>query len=154
MHQDDSRHDTILLKRLHNLFYMTIQKVCIRMIPKTCQEQKDALKHTCNDVIDQLATELDLLGKLITCDEIWIYQCDLETKRQSVHWKTSMSPRMRKGRMSKLNMVAVLLDFFIFFFNISIVWLWLNRYPWLDRLTTVLPRGSGQAEKMREEKKA
>jgi len=35
----------------------------------------------------------DILGHVITGDEIWVYQYDPEMKRQSAQWKTANYPR-------------------------------------------------------------
>jgi hypothetical protein len=45
-------------------------------------------------------------------DETWIFQYDPETKRQSTHWKTPNSPRIKKVRMSKSNEKAIVIVFF------------------------------------------
>jgi len=34
----------------------------------------------------------DILGRVITSDETWVYQYDPEMKRQSAQWKTANSP--------------------------------------------------------------
>jgi hypothetical protein len=34
----------------------------------------------------------------ITCDETWIFQYNVETKQQSMHWKTTALPRMKKSQ--------------------------------------------------------
>jgi Transposase. len=48
----------------------------------------------------------------ITSDETWIFQYDVQTKRQSMHWKIPASPRMKKARMSKSKFKAMLIIFF------------------------------------------
>ena len=56
--------------------------------------------------------EPDFLGKVITGDETWVFQYDLETKRQSLQWKTAASPRPKKARMSKSKIKMMLITFF------------------------------------------
>jgi hypothetical protein len=43
---------------------------------------------------------------------VWIFQYDVEKKRQSVHWERPTSPRMKKARMSKSKVKAMMIVFF------------------------------------------
>jgi histone-lysine N-methyltransferase SETMAR len=96
---------------LHDNLNMT--KVCAKLVPKNLfQEQKDNRKNICCDVMERLKAEPDLLTHVITCDETWIFQYNPETKRQSMHWKTPTSPRMKKARMRKSKLKAMLIVFF------------------------------------------
>ena len=47
-----------------------------------------------------------------TPTECYVETNDVETKRQSMHWKTPASPRMKKARMSKSKFKAMLIVFF------------------------------------------
>ena len=55
----------------------------------------------CQDIIKHLQTEPDLLHRVITVDEPWIFEYDPETERQSCQWKSLMSLRPKKARQSK-----------------------------------------------------
>ena len=49
---------------------------------------------------EMLATfndDTDLLKKVITCDESWVYGYDIETKAQSFQWKCAEKPRPKKA---------------------------------------------------------
>ena len=50
---------------------------------------------------DILERQDDILSRVITGDETWVYQYDPETKRQSVQWKTANSSRPKMFRQSK-----------------------------------------------------
>ena len=54
----------------------------------------------------------DLLKKVITDDEKWVYGFDIETKTQSSQWKCPEEPRTKKARQVQSN-VKVLLTVFI-----------------------------------------
>nr|CAH7751414.1 unnamed protein product [Callosobruchus chinensis] len=98
-------------KILHEDLKMT--KVCAKMVPKNLTpEQKENRKNICIDIMQQLEADPGLLEKVVTCDKTWIFQYDPETKRQSMHWKTQSSPRMKKARMSKSKLKAMLIIFF------------------------------------------
>jgi len=43
----------------------------------------------------------DLLSRLVTMDETWLYHYDPETKQQWVEWRHSGSPRPKKFRVPK-----------------------------------------------------
>lgn len=66
----------------------------------------------CQDILERLETESDLLGKVITGDESWIFEYDLETKRQSLQWKSPASPRLKKAKPSKSKVKVMLIAFF------------------------------------------
>ena len=43
----------------------------------------------------------DLLSRLVTMDDTWLYHYDPETKQQSMEWRHSGSPRPKKIRVQK-----------------------------------------------------
>ena len=53
-----------------------------------------------------------LLENVITGDELWVFQYDPETKRQSRQWKSVSSPRPKKSRMQRSQVKAILITFF------------------------------------------
>ena len=61
-----------------------------------------------NDVND----DPDLLKKVITGDESWVYGYDVETKAQSSQWKHTESPRPKKPRQVRSNVKVLLTVFF------------------------------------------
>ena len=52
-----------------------------------------------NDVND----DPDLLKRVITGDESWVYGYDVETKVQSSQWKHTESPKPKKARQVRSN---------------------------------------------------
>ena len=54
----------------------------------------------------------DLLKKVITGDESWVYGYDIETKAQSFQWKHPKEPRPIKARQVRSNVKFVLTVFF------------------------------------------
>ena len=59
------------------------------MVPKLLSDDQKEL--VCKDILEHLETEPNLLGKVITGDESWIFEYDSETKRQSLQWKSAGS---------------------------------------------------------------
>ncbi|KAL4113365.1 hypothetical protein QTP88_016997 [Uroleucon formosanum] len=128
---------------LHDELNMT--KVCAKMVPKNLTlEQKDGRRQICVDILERMENERDLLKKVITCDETWIFQYDPETKRQSMHWKTSASPILKKARMSKSKLKAMLIVFFDIKGVIMTEWVpqgqTVNQHYYLQILTTLRER--------------
>jgi len=64
------------------------------------------------DLLQCIENEPDLLNLIITCDETWVFMYDPETKRQSMQWKSTLSPRPKKARMSRSKFKAMLMVFF------------------------------------------
>jgi len=90
-----------------------MRKICAKMVPKLLtDEQKDRRLQVCKDILERLDTEPDLLRRVITGDESWVFEYDPETKRQSLQWKSLTSPRPKKARMSKSNVKVMLITFF------------------------------------------
>lgn len=90
-----------------------MRKICAKMVPRLLNDdQKERRTQVCQDIIERLETEPDLLGKVITGDESWIFEYDPETKRQSCQWKSPGSPRPQKARQSRSKIKLLLIAFF------------------------------------------
>ena len=88
-------------------------KVCAKMVPRLLNDhQKEHHMQICQDIIERLQTEPDLLRRVITGDEMWIFEYQLETKRQSSQWKSLTSLRSKKARQSKSKVKVMLITFF------------------------------------------
>ena len=55
--------------------------------------QKERRVQVCQDILEQLKIEPNLLKRVVTGDKSWIFEYDLLTKRQSLEWKSALSPR-------------------------------------------------------------
>ena len=87
---------------------LNMRKVCAKMVPK----QKECHKELCLTLLQCIENEPDLLNLIITCEETWVLMYDTETKRQSMQWKSTSSPRPKKACMSNLKFKAMLIVFF------------------------------------------
>lgn len=82
------------------------------MVPKLLNDdQKEWGMQVCQDILERQETQPDLLDRVIIGDESWIFQYDLETKRQIIHWRSSESPRPKTARQSKSNVNLMLITF-------------------------------------------
>ena len=75
-------------------------------------DQKEHCMQMCQDIIEHLQIEPDLLCRVITGGETWIFEYDPETKRQRCQWKSPTSPRPKKARQSKSKVKVMLITFF------------------------------------------
>jgi hypothetical protein len=90
-----------------------MRKVRTKIVPKNLtQEHKDNWKNIFSDIMERITEQLDVLENVITCDEMWIFQYDLEIKWQLTKRKTPTSPRMKKATMCKLNVKVMMIVFF------------------------------------------
>ena len=89
-----------------------MRKIRAKMTPKLLDDdQKERRVEVCQDILEHLQTEPDLPQRVITGDESWIFEYDLETKRQSLQWKCPSSPRPKKARQlrSKIKLMLIAL---------------------------------------------
>ena len=97
----------ILLEELH------MHKVCTKIVPKLLSDdQKQHCIQVCKDMLERIGADPDFLGCIITGDESWVFQYNLETKRQSQQWTTPNSPQHKKEHMSKSKIKIMLITFF------------------------------------------
>jgi len=88
---------------------LDMRKVCAKMVPKELtEEQKQRRVTICQDLLER---KDDILGRVITGDETWVYLYDPETKRRSAQSKTANSPGPKNSsvQIKSQNNVA---DFF------------------------------------------
>jgi len=75
-----------------------MRKVCAKMVPKELTKEQNQRRVTiCQDLLER---QDDILGRVITGDETWVYQYDPEMKRQRAQCKTANSPRPKKFHQS------------------------------------------------------
>ena len=83
------------------------------MVPTLLNEgQKERPVQVCQDILEQLETEPKLLKRVVTGDESWIFEYDPLTKRQSLEWKSALSPRPKRARVFKFKTKVMLIAFF------------------------------------------
>jgi hypothetical protein len=77
-----------------------MRKTSAKMVPRIwTHDQKQCRLHISTD----LSHDVEMFDRVITGDETWCFQYDLETKQQSMQWKTHNSPcrNTRLGRRSQ-----------------------------------------------------
>ena len=77
---------------------LNMRKVCAKMVPKLLSdEQKECRKELCLDLLQCIENEPDLLNLIITYDGTWVFTYGPGTKRQSMQWKSTSSPRPKES---------------------------------------------------------
>ena len=62
-----------------------MRKVCAKMVPRLLNDgQKENRVQVCQDILKQLEITPDLLSRVVTGDESWIFKYNPLTKRQSL----------------------------------------------------------------------
>jgi hypothetical protein len=80
------------------------------MVPKNLTtEQKANWRDVCLDLLYCLEREPELLIRVITGDESWVFEYTPETKHHSRQWHTASSPHPKKARISKLKIKTMLM---------------------------------------------
>jgi hypothetical protein len=62
------------------------------------EQQRDARLSVCDDLLEQVEGDPELMDRYITGDESWFFQCDPETKCQSLEWRSEETPRQKKKK--------------------------------------------------------
>ena len=90
-----------------------MRKVCAKMVSRLLTEEQKAQRlNACRDILQQMEADEKLLENVVTGDELWVFQYDPETKRQSRQWKSVFSPRPKKARMQCSQVKVMLITFF------------------------------------------
>jgi len=63
-------------------------------------EQRDHRVQVCTELQNAVRHDPNFPSRVITGDESWLYDYDLETKQQSSQWKTPSSLRQKKSAPS------------------------------------------------------
>jgi hypothetical protein len=65
---------------------LDMRKVCAKMIPNELTEEQKQRRFTiCHNFLER---QDDILGRIVTGDETWVYQYNPETKRKNARQKT------------------------------------------------------------------
>lgn len=89
-----------------------MNKVSPKMVLRVLTDDQKALrKQLCEDWLEAEKAE-GILSRIITGDESWVYEHDIEKKRSSLVWLAPDEPRVKKARRSKSKIKAMLILFF------------------------------------------
>ena len=87
--------------------------VSVKLVPcLLTAEQEDDRVSICSDLREWAQNDPKFMSSVITGDESWVYEYDLETRQISSRWKTPSSPQPKKERQVKSNFKTMLFVFF------------------------------------------
>ncbi|UYV84313.1 hypothetical protein LAZ67_X001823 [Cordylochernes scorpioides] len=99
----------------HSIFIndLGMRRVAAKFVPKllNCDQKQHRINIT-NEMLDSVRDDPNLLQRVITGDEAWVYGYDVETKAQSSQWKLPHEPRPKKARQVRSNVKVLLTVFF------------------------------------------
>ncbi|UYV60717.1 hypothetical protein LAZ67_1002021 [Cordylochernes scorpioides] len=99
----------------HSIFIndLGMRRVAAKFVPKLLNcDQKQHRMNIANEMLDSVRDDPNLLQRVITGDEAWVYGYDVETKAQSSQWKLPHEPRPKKARQVRSNVKVLLTVFF------------------------------------------
>ncbi|UYV70649.1 hypothetical protein LAZ67_8000164 [Cordylochernes scorpioides] len=99
----------------HSIFIndLGMRRVAAKFKPKLLNcDQKQHRMNIANEMLDSVRDDPNLLQRVITGDEAWVYGYDVETKAQSSQWKLPHEPRPKKARQVRSNVKVLLTVFF------------------------------------------
>ncbi|UYV63879.1 hypothetical protein LAZ67_2005879 [Cordylochernes scorpioides] len=99
----------------HSIFIndLGMRRVAAKFVPKLLNcDQKQHHMNIANEMLDSVRDDQNLLQRVITGDEAWVYGYDVETKAQSSQWKLPHEPRPKKARQVRSNVKVLLTVFF------------------------------------------
>ncbi|UYV77117.1 hypothetical protein LAZ67_14003350 [Cordylochernes scorpioides] len=77
-------------------------------------DQKNARKETASLNLEAKTNDPELLKRVITGDETWIYGFDSETTQQALEWRFKNEPRPKKARKAPSKVKVMLTVFFVY----------------------------------------
>ncbi|UYV72043.1 hypothetical protein LAZ67_9001628 [Cordylochernes scorpioides] len=90
-----------------------MRRVAAKFVPKLLNcDQKQHRMNIANEMLDSVRDDPNLLQRVITGDEAWVYGYDVKTKAQSSQWKLPHEPRPKKARQVRSNVKVLLTVFF------------------------------------------
>ncbi|UYV62235.1 hypothetical protein LAZ67_1008329 [Cordylochernes scorpioides] len=99
----------------HSIFIndLGMRRVAAKFVPKLLNcDQKQHRMNIANEMLDSVRDDPNLLQRVVTGYEAWVYGYDVETKAQSSQWKLPHEPRPKKARQVRSNVKVLLTVFF------------------------------------------
>jgi len=89
-----------------------MRRIATKFVPRLLNnDQLDHRVQVCTELQEAVRHDPNFLSMVITGDESWVYDYDLETKQQSTQWKTPSSLRPKKARQVRSNIKSMLIIF-------------------------------------------
>ena len=90
-----------------------MRRVAARLVPKDLNFlQKHHRKTVAEEMISEAQSDPTFMKRIITGDETWVYEFDMEAKQQSSEWRFEDEPKPKKSRQSRSKVKVMLTVFF------------------------------------------
>jgi hypothetical protein len=91
---------------------LNMHRVAAKFVPSVLTEDQKANRvKISQELLDRVSVDENFLKTIVTGDETWVYGYDVETKAQLSQWVGQGSPRPKKARMSRSDMVMLMVFF-------------------------------------------
>ncbi|XP_037932807.1 protein GVQW3-like [Teleopsis dalmanni] len=100
---------------IHHLLHdiLGMRRVAARLVKKHLEFlQKEYQKNVCEEMIFEHGNDSTFMKRIITGDETWVYEYDVETSQQSSEWRFKNEPKPKKPRKSRSKIKVMLTVFF------------------------------------------
>ncbi|UYV63523.1 hypothetical protein LAZ67_2004493 [Cordylochernes scorpioides] len=99
--------------RVDSIDNLGVRRLNAVLVPKDLtSDQKNARKETASLNLEATTDDPELLKRVITGDETWIYGFDSETTQQALEWRFKNEPRPKKARKAPSKVKVMLTVFF------------------------------------------
>lgn len=90
-----------------------MRRVAARLVPKDLNFlQMEHRNRVCEDMLERVNLDPTFIGRVITGDETWVYEYDMQTSQQSSEWRFPNEPKPKKPRQSRSKIKVLLTVFF------------------------------------------
>lgn len=90
-----------------------MRRVAARLVPKELNFlQKEHRKQVAEDMLERANSDPTFIKRIITGDETWVYEFDMQTSQQASEWRFSNEPKPKKPRQSRSKIKVMLTVFF------------------------------------------
>ena len=79
-----------------------MKRVAARLVPKDLNFlQKEPRVEVAKEMLANVANDLTFIKRIITGDETWVYEYDVETAQQSSEWRVKNDSKPKNPRQSQ-----------------------------------------------------
>ncbi|XP_012231261.1 protein GVQW3-like [Linepithema humile] len=79
-----------------------MRRVAARLVPKELNFlQKEHRKQVAEDMLQRANSDPTFIKRIITGDETWVYEFDMQTSQQASEWRFDNEPKPKKPRQNR-----------------------------------------------------
>lgn len=90
-----------------------MKRVAARLVPKDLNFlQKLNRVRVAEDMLERVNSDPTFIKRIVTGDETWVYEFDMQTSQQASEWRLPTEPKPKKARQSRSKVKVMLTVFF------------------------------------------